>query len=242
MAEQRLNPKGISNVTTFSPDALVAASPGVYAPQNDSLLLIDAMTAHAMVEGRSVLDFCAGSGIAAIAAARLGAESVTAIDISRRAVRCTRRNARLVRVRVKACVGTQLDAYERGPYDVVVCNPPYVPAMPGQRDDAVPDDAGPSSAWDAGSDGRLILDPLCDSAGELLADNGLLLIVQSEFADPDRSVWMLRHRGLNVDVVMTRRIPFGPVLTARARWMEHVGLIPLGRREEELVVIRAEKR
>lgn len=229
-------------MTTFSLDALVAASPGVYVPQHDSFLLIDAMAAHAAVEGRSVLDFCAGSGIAAIAAARLGANTVIAVDSSPRAVRCIRRNARTVGVRVNACVGTHRAAYERGPYDVVVCNPPYVPAPPGRQDNSVLDHVGPSSAWDAGPDGRLILDPLCDSAAQLLADNGVLLIVQSEFAGPDRSMRMLRAGGLGAEVVEKRRIPFGPVLTRRAPWMEHVGLIPPGRREEELVVIRAVKR
>ncbi len=230
-------------MTTLSPDALVAASPGVYAPQDDSLLLIDAMAAYAAVEGRSVLDFCTGSGIAAIAAARLGASSVTAVDISRRAVRCVRRNARAAGVQVKACVGTHLDAHRRGPYDVVVCNPPYVPAAPEHQEETdIPDHVGPSKAWDAGPDGRLILDPLCRGAGELLADGGVLLIVQSEFADPDQSVRMLRNRGLDAEVIITRRIPFGPVLTARAHWMERTGLVAVGRREEDLVVIRGEKR
>ena len=41
---------------------------------------------------------------------------------------------------------------------------------------------------------------------------------------------------------MTQLIPFGPVLNARAGWMESVGMLPVGRREEELVVIRADKK
>ena len=228
-------------MTTLSPDTLVAASPGVYAPQNDSLMLIDAMTNPAVVDHRSVRDFCAGSGIAAIVAAQLGAEAVTAVDISRRAVRCTRRNARAAGVRINVCTGTHLDALDRGPFDVVVCNPPYVPAPPAARPEQVPG-AGPTRSWDAGSDGRLVLDPLCESASALLADAGVLLVVQSEFADPARSVRMLRTGGLHTEVVMSRRVPFGPVLSARSRWMERVGLVPAGRREEELVVIRAEKR
>ena len=228
-------------MTTFSPDAAVAAAPGVYAPQHDSLLLIEAMAASAAVEGRAVLDLCTGTGIAAIAAAQMGARTVTAVDSCRRAVRCTRRNARAAGVRLRACVGTHRDALARGPYDLVVCNPPYVPAPPGRHNGSVPAEAGPSTAWDAGADGRMVLDPLCESAPGLLAREGVVLIVQSEFADPERSIRMLRRRRIYAEIILTQRIPFGPVLTDRAPWMESVGLLTGGRREEELVVIRGEK-
>jgi release factor glutamine methyltransferase len=51
----------------------------------------------------------------------------------------------------------------------------------------------------------------------------------------------LRNTGLTAEVFVTQLIPFGPVLRARAKWLEHTGQIPVGRREEELVVIRAVK-
>ena len=49
--------------------------------------------AQADVAGRHVLDYGCGSGILAVAAARLGAASVTAVDIDDQAVRATRENA-----------------------------------------------------------------------------------------------------------------------------------------------------
>ena len=45
------------------------------------------------VRGRTVLDVAAGSGVAAIAAARAGAAAVTAIDLDRNAAAAIRRNA-----------------------------------------------------------------------------------------------------------------------------------------------------
>jgi predicted nicotinamide N-methyase len=45
------------------------------------------------VRGRTVLDVAAGSGVAAIAAARAGAAAVTAIDLDRNAAEAIRRNA-----------------------------------------------------------------------------------------------------------------------------------------------------
>ena len=230
-------------MTLIYPDlqGLVAADAGVYAPQHDSELLIEAMKYSAGVAGRSVLDLCTGSGVVAIAAAQLGARHVSAFDICPTAVRCARTNAAGAGVNVDARLGTWTAALAAGPYDVVVSNPPYVPTGPDAHLEEIPADIGPAWAWNAGADGRLVLDPLCDSAPELLEIGGTLLIVQSEFADARRSLIRLRSGGLRAEVVMTKLIPFGHVLTARARWMESIGKLPVGRREEELVVIRANK-
>ena len=101
--------------------------------------------------------------------------------------------------------------------------------------------AGPFWAWNAGPDGRLVLDPLCASVSKLLCDGGSLLLVQSAFAGTQRSVDMLGSTGLDARVVASRRIPFGPVLSERTGWLAETGLMRPGCREEELVVIRADK-
>lgn len=123
----------------------------------------------------------------------------------------------------------------------MVSNPPYLPVGPGAHRESLPRNVGPSRAWDAGRDGRMVLDPLCEAAARLLTGQGTLLIVQSEFADPQKSLRTLRSSRLYAEVVTTQIVPFGPVLNGRASWMEAVGLLPVGRREEELVVSRAEK-
>jgi release factor glutamine methyltransferase len=219
----------------------VVATAGVYAPQNDSHLLIEAMSVVAEMADRRVLDLCTGSGVVAIAAAQIGARSVTAFDICPYAISCARDNAASAGVVIDARVGSWTAAVEAGPYDLVASNPPYLPTGPGSHRERIPSAAGPAHAWNAGADGRVILDPLCDSAPQLLADGGTMLIVQSEFAGAERSLRRLRSGGLRAEIVITQLIPFGPVLNARARWMESVGMLPVGRREEELVVIRADK-
>jgi release factor glutamine methyltransferase len=126
---------------------------------------------------------------------------------------------------------------EFGPYDLIVCNPPYLPHDPrfeGMR-------LLSHLAWDAGYDGRLVLDPLCASANELLADAGALLLVQSEFAAPRQTLAALASSGLDAEAIAWQWIPFGPVLSSRAEWLEETGRLEPGRREEELLVIRADK-
>ena len=202
------------------------------------------MRQTALIPQRRVLDLCTGSGFVAIAAAEMGCASVTAFDICPHAVRCSHDNALDAGVEVDVRQGSWTRAFDCAPFDVVVSNPPYVPTPPPDETDdtdVVSPAAGPSWAWNAGPDGRLVLDPLCESATNLLCRGGSLLLVQSAFAGVQRSLESLRSTGLDAKVVASQWIPFGPVLSARARWLEETGRLQSGCRKEELVVIRAEK-
>ncbi len=80
---------------------------------------------HTVKAGSSVLDLGTGSGILSIAAIRLGAGSVTAMDIDAQAVRAARQNLRRTRVlqQTKLVQGT-LPHAQAGPgrFDLVVAN------------------------------------------------------------------------------------------------------------------------
>ncbi|ULE35020.1 HemK2/MTQ2 family protein methyltransferase [Mycobacterium sp. IDR2000157661] len=220
-------------------EPLVAVE-GVYVPQEDSRLLVDVMADMDLARGRDVVDLCTGSGVVAVGAADQGAASVTALDICPRAVRCARTNALAAGVSVDVHLGSWARAAEFGPFDLVTCNPPYVPHDPGGCD-PLPAYVGPARAWDAGYDGRLILDPLCETAPQLLDNGGTLLLVQSEFAGARETLGALASVGLDAEIVARQWIPFGPVLSSRAQWLEETGRLEPGRREEELLVIRADK-
>ncbi len=228
-------------MTITYPEPAVSVVHNVYRPQEDSRLLVDAMHHCALIPGRRVLDLCTGSGFVAIAAAEMGSAGVTAFDICPHAVRCCADNAAVAGVEVDVCQGSWLDAVDRAPFDVVLANPPYVPTPPGDDSGSICASAGPSLAWNAGADGRLILDPLCDAAPKLLCDGGSLLLVHSAIAGVQQSLDRLKWAGMEGEVVASKWIPFGPVMSARVKWLEDTGRIPRGRREEELVVIRAEK-
>ncbi|MGB7755694.1 MAG: 50S ribosomal protein L11 methyltransferase [Salinisphaera sp.] len=71
--------------------------------------------------GKRVVDYGCGSGILAIAAARLGAAEVVAVDIDDQAVRATRENA--IRNDVSDRIATPpMNAIEGGPFDIVLAN------------------------------------------------------------------------------------------------------------------------
>jgi release factor glutamine methyltransferase len=218
-----------------------AVTEGVYAPQEDSQLLVDVMEKTGLALGHRVADLCTGSGVVAVAACEQGATEVTAFDICPRAVQYARTTAAAAGVEVAVHLGSWARAVEFGPYDLVVCNPPYVPHDPSIEGMQLPSGLGPARAWDAGYDGRLVLNPLCAAAPDLLADGGTMLLVQSEFAGPRQTLAALASSGLDAEVVAWQWIPFGPVLSSRAEWLEETGRLEPGRREEELLVIRADK-
>jgi release factor glutamine methyltransferase len=117
--------KGTGPVTTtfFSDRVHIAAAPGVYAPQHDSHLLIDVLEQMGRIQGRTAVDLCTGSGVVAIAAARLGA-AVTAWDVCPLAVQCARNNATTAGVHAEILEGPLEDAIRYGPFDIVLSNPP----------------------------------------------------------------------------------------------------------------------
>jgi release factor glutamine methyltransferase len=207
--------------------------PGVFAPISDSRLLADVLRAQTLAPRSAVLDVCTGSGYLALCAALRGARTVTAVDVSRRAVLTARLNARLNGVRVRALRGSLFEPVGDARFDVIVSNPPYVPA---ERDDLPA--RGPRRGWDAGRDGRALLDRLLDRAPAHLRPGGVLLVVHSSLIGRERTLELMEAGGLEAAVVARRRGPLGPLLSARAALLEERGLLAPGCRHEDVLVFR----
>lgn len=208
--------------------------PGVYAPQEDTDLLVGALHDEPLPSGADVLDVGTGSGALAIEAARRGTR-VTAVDVSWRAVCTARLNAWLARRPVRIRHGNLFAPVRGQSFDLILANPPYVPAPDTGR---APQ--GAARAWDAGHDGRLVLDRICREAPALLRPGGVLLVVHSALSCPDRTLAHLRGEGLKASVTRRQSVPFGPVLRSREGWLRARGLVSSPDQREELVVVRAE--
>ncbi|MEO6325015.1 MAG: methyltransferase [Thermoanaerobaculia bacterium] len=95
-------------------------------------LLARAVGGHAARDTKArALDMGTGSGLGALAAARVGYR-VTAVDVNPEAVRCTRVNALLNRLeeRVEVLEGDLFDAVPRQVFDLILFNPPFFGGAP----------------------------------------------------------------------------------------------------------------
>ncbi len=208
--------------------------PGVYRAEGDTEILIDTMVRGGFAPGRTVLDIGTGSGPLALAASRAGAAAVTAVDLSLRSVVATWINSRRQGAAVTVRRGDLFTPVAGRRFDLVIANPPYVPAETGR----LPRHRK-ARCWDAGPDGRALLDRICAGVTDVLAPGGDVLLVHSDLCDTDRTLAALEQGGLVAEVLARAAVPFGPVMRARATMLEARGLIRPGQRFEELVVIGA---
>lgn len=144
---------------------------GVFAPvRGEYLDLVARALAGRDLAGRLAFDVGTGTGVLAFLAARRGAR-VVATDAEPRAIACARENAARLGlgglVEVREC-----DLFPEGRADLVLCNPPWVPAEPsGPLDRAV---------YDPGS--RFLLGFL-GALPSHLAPGGEALLVLSDLAE-----------------------------------------------------------
>ncbi len=210
--------------------------PGVYRAQDDTSLLIDIMNRGGFADDCDVLDVGTGGGALAVAAARAGAASVSAVDLSLRSVLTARLNCRLNGADVAVYRGDLFVPVRGRKFDLILTNPPYVPAstsvLPRYR---------LARCWDAGWDGRALLDRICDGAPAALTETGVLLLVQSQVSGEEATIERLGVAGLQASVVARATVPFGPVMRARANALRARGLLHPGQADEELSVIEARR-
>ncbi|MEM2943927.1 MAG: methyltransferase [Methanomassiliicoccales archaeon] len=144
---------------------IIRECPGVYPPREDTFLLIKAIE---VTPGERLLEMGCGTGIVSIHCAVAGAV-VTAVDIDKKAIECTKRNAKCNDVQIDA-VHSDLFSSTKGCFDTIIFNPPYIPAN---------DDADGSVAWNGGECGTVVLARFLREAPRFLSEKGRIIVVVS---------------------------------------------------------------
>ena len=159
----------------------IEVGPGVLIPRPETEFIVEEVLARVTsgAEGPRlrIADVGTGSGCLAVALARwLPGAHVLAIDVSEAALRVARRNAARheVRDRVLVLQGNLLQGTD-GLFDVIVSNPPYVPA--GDLASLQPEirEFEPVGALDGGPDGLDLIRRLVPEAATRLVPGGWLM-------------------------------------------------------------------
>ncbi len=152
----------------------------VLVPRPETELVLEAALS-ALPEGGRALDLCTGSGCLAVSIAleRKGAR-VVATDSSAEALEVARENARLLGAVVEFAAGdlwAAVHGSER--FDVVVSNPPYIPAkeLAGLPREVRQE---PCIALDGGVDGLAVLRRVIEGAPAWLEPGGTLVVEMHE--------------------------------------------------------------
>lgn len=162
---------------------LFRVNPSVLIPRLDSEILAENVIGIIEQKGLrkpEVLDLCTGSGALGISiAAKVPDAIVTMTDASEAALQTAMSNAGLNGVN-RRCIFLLGDMFAALPddkhYDVIVCNPPYIPSAEIDTLDVEVKDHEPRMALDGGRDGLDYYRIIADQAGLYLKSEGTLAL------------------------------------------------------------------
>jgi len=175
-------------------------------------------------EPKRILDLCAGSGCIGVACAvSFPGATVDLADLDAGALAVMKQNVALHELggRVRAVKSDLFKALEGRRYDLIVCNPPYIPTGRWRK---LPREYHhePRRALEGGGDGLRLVDRILRAAPDHLARNGVLVLevggTQQEFTAryPDLPVvWLEFERGGDGVFTITRE--------ELLNWKKHVG-------------------
>jgi D-alanine-D-alanine ligase-like ATP-grasp enzyme/methylase of polypeptide subunit release factors len=204
----RFHEKGEKHITIELPKGPVdlQVPEGVHMPPPSS---IDLARLIDVQPEETVLDLGCGSGLLSIAAAKLGAKRVVAVDIDPRALSATVMNAQQngVQGRIRVLGGSWFEALREGSpsegnikrFDVIIATPPQTPGTRffGQRY--------------GGIDGTKHLFAILDQAPNFLEpERGRLWILAISLANPSGLFRRLEERFIRVDFVNETQRFFTP--------------------------------
>jgi len=146
-------------------------------PETEELVekAIEGIKRIAEEKGRvKTLDLCTGSGAIAVTVAKKTGAEVVATDISAAAADVARANALNNGVKADIRVGDMWNAVEGEIFDVIISNPPYIPASDIASLDGKVKNFEPTVALDGGEDGLKFYREIASGLDAHLADGGAL--------------------------------------------------------------------
>ena len=146
----------------------------VLIPRQDTEILIEE-AARRLHAGMRVLDLCTGSGCILISLLKQTMISGTGSDLSAEALAVAKKNAELHHVHAE-WIRSDLFQEIEGKYDMIVSNPPYIPADDIPLLDPEVRDHEPHMALEGGTDGLDFYRRITEASGNYLKEKGWLCV------------------------------------------------------------------
>ncbi|XP_006105876.2 hemK methyltransferase family member 2 isoform X1 [Myotis lucifugus] len=179
----------------------------VYAPAEDTFLLLDALEAAAAELTRVELCLEVGSGsgvVSTFLASMIGPQALyMCTDINPKAAACTLETARCNRVHVHPVITDLVKGLLprlKEKVDLLVFNPPYVVTPPEEVGSH-----GIEAAWAGGRNGREVMDRFFPLVPDLLSPRGLFYLVTIKENNPEDILETMKVRGLQGTTALSRR-------------------------------------
>jgi len=145
----------------------------VLIPRQETELLTEQVVKQ---NPKKVLDLCCGSGCIGITVAKNTNAKVTFGDVSKQALIISKYNAKRLGVKKAKYIRTDMFNKVKGKFDLIVCNPPYIPTqIISTLDDSVKN-YEPHLALDGGEDGLDFYRILAKQAKKHLTEGGKLFL------------------------------------------------------------------
>lgn len=147
----------------------------VLIPRPETELLVENALKYIDKDSK-VLDLCTGSGAIAIAVQKKSNASVTAIDISEKALELAKSNAQLNGADIEFIESDLFCSIENRKFDVIISNPPYIKSSDIVGLQKEVKDFEPTIALDGGQDGYDFYRTIAVNAKKHLNEKGMLFL------------------------------------------------------------------
>ena len=215
---RRIPLQHITGTAAFGPVHL-HVGPGVFIPRPETEALLEWALRQPLPDSPVIVDLCTGSGALAVALATERPDArVIAVDDDPVALGYARRNApAAVRVLQADVADPGVLSDLAGTVDLVVANPPYIPAGVAHAAVLEPEVAehDPAHALYGGPDGMAVISPVVARAADWLTAGGLLAVEHDDTTSA-ATVEVMRAAGVFEDVTPHRDLTGRPrFVTAR---------------------------
>lgn len=164
----------------------------IYEPSEDSYLLASVIPRY--VKKKSIIEIGAGSGILSETAKKSGAKSVTATDINIQSIK-------FLKQKNIYAIKSNLFQKVKGKFDVIICNPPYLPEDKNEDNESKKITTG-------GKNGDEFILRFLKQAVKRLESNGKILLLVSSLTPRNKIVNLLSKNNLNHKIVASKNLFF----------------------------------